>query len=157
MAFDGSAAARQAVIGAARFLGPRRILVVTVSEEGVEFISQPISGDMETALPILLDADLGREVDQARHRHAEDLAREGAALAKSLGLDAEPLPLLDEHGNIAQTLLALDRDRHAAAIVVGSRGLGGIRARLEGSTSKYLLRHASCPVVVVHDTDEPDS
>ena len=42
----------------------------------------------------------------------------------------------------------------AAAIVVGSRGLGGIRARLEGSTSKGLLKHASCPVLVVHETEE---
>ena len=39
----------------------------------------------------------------------------------------------------------------AAAIVVGSRGHSGIRARLEGSTSKALLKHATCPVIVVHD------
>jgi nucleotide-binding universal stress UspA family protein len=38
-----------------------------------------------------------------------------------------------------------------AAIVVGSRGLSGLRARLEGSTSSAVLRHAACPVVVVHD------
>jgi nucleotide-binding universal stress UspA family protein len=38
--------------------------------------------------------------------------------------------------------------------VVGSRGLGGIRARLEGSTSKALLRHASSPVLVVHESED---
>jgi nucleotide-binding universal stress UspA family protein len=35
--------------------------------------------------------------------------------------------------------------------VVGSRGLTGLRARLEGSTSNAVLKHAPCPVVVVHD------
>jgi Universal stress protein family len=39
----------------------------------------------------------------------------------------------------------------AEAIVVGSRGLSGLRERLEGSTSNAVAKRASCPVVLVHD------
>jgi nucleotide-binding universal stress UspA family protein len=47
-------------------------------------------------------------------------------------------------------------ERRAAAIVVGSRGLSGLRARLEGSASNGVLKHASCPVIVVHERNEND-
>lgn len=40
-------------------------------------------------------------------------------------------------------------DAHAAMIVVGSRGLGGIRGTVLGSVSRQLCEHAPCPVTVV--------
>lgn len=43
----------------------------------------------------------------------------------------------------------LDAARGADLIVVGSRGLGGFRGMLLGSTSTQLAHHATCPVVVV--------
>jgi nucleotide-binding universal stress UspA family protein len=43
---------------------------------------------------------------------------------------------------------------HAQLIVVGSRGRGGFRGLLLGSTSQHLLRHAPCPVVVVRTADD---
>jgi nucleotide-binding universal stress UspA family protein len=50
----------------------------------------------------------------------------------------------------ADAIVELARERGVAAIVIGSRGLTGLRARLEGSTSSAVLKHASCPVLVVH-------
>jgi nucleotide-binding universal stress UspA family protein len=71
-------------------------------------------------------------------------------LAKSLGVQAEALAVGDE-GNVADSIVELARKRGVAAVVVGSRGLTGLRARLEGSTSNAVAKHASCPVVLVHD------
>jgi nucleotide-binding universal stress UspA family protein len=151
IAFDGSAAARQAVADAAALLGRRRTLVVTVWEAGLGY-SAAVSPPDLTMAPIV-DPAIGVEVDRELRGRAERVASEGAELARSLGLEAEPLAAPDE-GDTARTILNVARDRHAAAIVVGSRGLGGLRARLEGSTSKGVLKSAHCPVMVVHEADD---
>ncbi|MEU6641825.1 universal stress protein [Saccharomonospora sp. NPDC046836] len=43
----------------------------------------------------------------------------------------------------------LDRSRTAQLVVMGSRGRGGFRGLLLGSTSHALIQHAECPVLVV--------
>ncbi|MBV8734740.1 MAG: universal stress protein [Solirubrobacterales bacterium] len=152
IAYDGSPAARQAVAAAARILGACRVLVVTVWEEGLAYAgpATPLEG---MTIPPMVEPGVALDVDRAVHGHAERVSNEGAALAGSLGLDAQPLAVPDD-GNVAGTILSVASERQATAIVVGSRGLGGIRARLEGSTSKDLLRHAPCPVIVVHEAHE---
>jgi nucleotide-binding universal stress UspA family protein len=50
--------------------------------------------------------------------------------------------------------LLLDSARHAELLVVGSRGRGGFAGLLLGSVSQQLAQHATCPVVIVHATDE---
>jgi nucleotide-binding universal stress UspA family protein len=152
IAYDGSHAARQAVADAAEILRSRRVVVVTVWEAGLAYSTTAMPPDGMTMSP-MVDPAVALGVDRDIHRQAERISGDGAALAKSFGLDAEPLAVPDE-GSIPATILDVARSRDAAAIVVGSRGLSGLRSRLEGSTSKGLLKHAHCPVIVVHETDD---
>ena len=63
------------------------------------------------------------------------------------------------HGEIAyagvvSTLIDASRDAHM--IVVGSRGVDAFNGYRLGSVSAALLRHAHCPIVVVHDPESGD-
>ncbi len=75
-------------------------------------------------------------------------------------LDEQVEKINEAGGTVAQAHLRMGerRDRAivnladeigAGLIVMGSRGLGGIRRALMGSVSDSVVRHAHCPVLVV--------
>jgi nucleotide-binding universal stress UspA family protein len=150
IAFDGSGPARQAMTDAAKLLGPHKTIVVTVWEPKLAYMTTAAPPDLAMSPVVEPEAVLG--VEQALRENAERVARQGAELARTFGLDAEPLAVSSD-GDVAHTLVNLANQHEASAIVVGSRGLGGIRARLEGSTSKGVLKRAHCPVLVVHEEE----
>jgi nucleotide-binding universal stress UspA family protein len=59
-----------------------------------------------------------------------------------------------DQSDAADAIVAVANERDAAAIVVGSRGLKGLRSKLLGSTSAALLRKAGRPVVVVRHPED---
>jgi nucleotide-binding universal stress UspA family protein len=151
IAFDGSEPARHAITAAAQTLASRRALVLTVWEPALAYAMVADSPDV--SIPSTVSPDVALALDDELHSQATRIAQEGAGLATSAGLEAEAVALPDA-GGIGRTILQVAGERDAAAIVVGSRGLGGIRARIEGSTSKAVLKDASCPVLVVHGADD---
>jgi len=44
----------------------------------------------------------------------------------------------------------VDASAHADLLVIGPRGLGGLRGMVLGSTGHHCAAHARCPVVIVH-------
>ncbi len=136
-------------------MGSCQFLVVTVWEQGLAYVAMPTMGTngLTTAPPI--DPRVAADIDRAEHEDAARVSGHGADLARSLGVDAEPLAVPGAR-DAAHTILDIARERQATAIVVGSRGLTGLTARLEGSTSKAVLKDAPCPVLVVHEPGEGD-
>jgi nucleotide-binding universal stress UspA family protein len=149
VAYDGSAAARRAVQAAARLFESRRALVVTVWEPGLAYAMADFEPAGSELSPTPVDVQGAREMAGALREHARRTAAQGAELAHAAGLECDALAVADE-GSAADALVRVARDRGVDAIVVGSRGLSGLRARLEGSTSSAVLKQAPCPVVVVH-------
>jgi nucleotide-binding universal stress UspA family protein len=124
--FDGSDDAEAAVREAAALFRDRTLVVVTVFES----------------------PETKAFVDREQRDRATGAATAGAELARSLGATVEPHPV-PERVNTAETIAGVAELRDAAAIMVGSRGLGRIKSTLLGSTSQGLLHHTKRPVVVV--------
>jgi nucleotide-binding universal stress UspA family protein len=147
VAYDGSAEAQAAVRTAATVLSGRTLIVVSVWEPGLAIAMNSINDPSGLAFATP-SVETMATVDDVQRDHAADTARAGAELARRLGAKAEPLSVADEV-NVAGTIASL-ADRHdACAVVVGSRGLGRVKAKLLGSTSHGLLRRTGRPVVVV--------
>lgn len=77
---------------------------------------------------------------------AEAMLGEAVARARSVAADVEVSPLL-LLGTPARALL--DEAQQACLLVLGSRGLRGLRGLLAGSVCVQVATHAPCPVVVI--------
>ena len=54
-----------------------------------------------------------------------------------------------KRGRKDQEIIRVAEEIGAGLIVMGSRGMGGVRRALMGSVSDSVIRHAHCPVLVV--------
>jgi nucleotide-binding universal stress UspA family protein len=149
VAYDGSEVSKAALRQAAELLPERPAVLATVWEPGLAVLPAPASDPLGAgSLPP--DPETMEAVDRAQHEHAERVAQQGAELARSLGLRVEAHAVPDEV-DVADTLIQLADERSAAAIVVGSHGISGLRARLLGSVARKLIEHSARPVLVVRE------
>ena len=80
-----------------------------------------------------------RRSSRALHDEQADKMRdEGATIAKKHLRNGRP----------DREIVALAEELGAGLIVVGGRGLGGMKRALMGSVSDSVVRHAHCPVLV---------
>lgn len=139
-----------------------RILIATdgspgslaAAEEGVRLakllgIGVTFVAVAHAPLPVLGDPYYQRAL-------SENLGAMRAALAKSIPYAAErhveyETELLE--GSPAKAILELARSRDVDLIVVGSRGLGAVKAALLGSVSSEIVHHADRPVLVARPID----
>ena len=134
--YDGSPGARQAVEHAGRLLPGSRAVVLNVWSSPAGLAACGLAG---TAPHDFEDWN----------RTASDVAAEGVQRAKAVGLDAVALTTNGMVEGIWRSILASAGECGADLIVVGSRGLTGLRAIIAGSVSKRLVEHARRPVLVV--------
>jgi nucleotide-binding universal stress UspA family protein len=145
---DGSEEAEAAIRCAGRLLAPRRAIVTHVWESLAELV---LHSDVDHLTGPMKEA--AEELDAEGRREAEVVAARGADLAEEAGFDAIPVAARGRP-KAWPTLLELAEQHEAAAIVVGSRGLGGVKSALLGSVSSGVLDHAHLPVLIVPPVDE---
>ncbi len=106
-------------------------------------------------IPPVVGLDAGYYQPGNLREQAETFVEEFVADAVAdihLDVDGPEVATLVANGHVGQELVAASDATDV--IVVGSRGLGGFRGLLLGSTSNYVLHHARCPVVVVRADSE---
>src|ERR687894_1496703 len=84
----------------------------------------------------------------------EDLDEEARRLldAQVKQIEADGSTVAQAHlrvGRPDEQIVALAEEIGAGLIVMGNRGLGGLRRLLMGSVSDSVVRHAHCPVLIV--------
>ncbi|HEX5850744.1 MAG TPA: universal stress protein [Rubrobacter sp.] len=117
----------------------------TGSELHIVLVEEPAYAYIDpSGYPYFPDEELEHELEQQAH----------------MRLDAEVVKIRSAGGAVAETHLRLGSEAAAeivdlaeeigaGLVVIGSRGLGGIRRALMGSVSDSVVRHAHCPVMVV--------
>jgi nucleotide-binding universal stress UspA family protein len=126
----------------------------TSSELHVVYVGQ----DAYSATLVYPQATDPGRIEQEDPVLLEELERQFEQMARRV-LDAEVEKVRAAGGTVAQAHLRIGKAAmeivdlaeklNAGLIVVGSRGLSGIRRALMGSVSDSVIRHAHCPVLVV--------
>jgi len=86
--------------------------------------------------------------DAAIKQAAAETAAEGVQRAVAAGLVAQPR-VVNRGDDIAAVILAEAGDLDADVIVLGTRGLGGVKSLMLGSVSHAVLHHADRAVLVI--------
>jgi nucleotide-binding universal stress UspA family protein len=141
VATDGSTDARTAAQWLADFPRPddASALVLAVVDLPPSPLDIPTVADFKRTL---LDVRAAVSLITEDRRRALEASLDEAA--KRFVAPTHELPV----GPPAETLVRLSAE--VDLIVVGARGLGALKRLLLGSVSERVLRHAACPVLIVH-------
>jgi nucleotide-binding universal stress UspA family protein len=145
IAYDGSKDAQSAIDLAGQLMGGEPAAVLSVWEPFVDVMARTGLG----IGPGVIDFEA---IDKSYEESARELAAEGAQRAARAGLNAQPCTRA-RHATIAATILAEADELGASVIVLGSRGLTGIKSLLLGSVSHAVLQHADRPVIVIPSSE----
>jgi nucleotide-binding universal stress UspA family protein len=141
LCYEGSEDATHAIEHAGHLLRDRDALVVTVWRPTSGLGSSASAGATESTFDFA-------DVDCATAHRGERVARDGVRIARRVGLRAKPVAV-EATRPVWKTIVEI-ADRHdAAAIVMGSRGLTGLRPMLLGSVSRAILHHADRPTLII--------
>lgn len=143
MSYDGSADAKSAIDRAGRLMPGAEATVLTVWESHGSMLSH--TGGLVAVAGTLADAE---RIDGEVEATARATAAEGAQRASAAGLVALPRTS-SLKGSTAQTVLDVAQEIDAELIVLGTRGLGGVRSFLLGSVSHAVVQNADRAVLIV--------
>ena len=141
LCYDGSEDATHAIERAGELFAGRHALVVTVR--------QPIAAT-DTVAVLGATGGMVNVVDIERASAETDglLAEKGRRIAQAAGLHAQPVAI-GSTGPVWETIVDVADRYDAATIVMGSRGLTGLRSFLLGSVSNAVVHHADRPTLII--------
>jgi nucleotide-binding universal stress UspA family protein len=139
IAYDGSDNAQHAILVAAALLGG--------GQAGVVHAWEPISSASGRLAFYAYLAD-GSDELQYEAEQSQAVAEEGAALARKAGFDASATAIRGL-GPIWATLCDYVNEERPSVVVMGTRGLSGVRGLLSGSVSHGVAAHSHVPVLIV--------
>jgi nucleotide-binding universal stress UspA family protein len=145
--YDGSADAKRALERSGEILRGQEAVVMCVFESILEM---PSGGEL--GYPDMIPVQDAAEVDQTSRTRSLELAEEGCKLLRATGLQATPAAV-EGVGAVWRTILDEADKRDAAVIVVGSRGITGVRSLVVGSVSHAVANHSHRPVLIVPAAD----
>lgn len=134
---DGSELSQRALAEAVDLARPQDTILVLCVPPLVQ-APAGLGEEFENALIQERDAAVNRVIEQA-----EGVVK-GANCAYTTIIGAPS-------GGPRLEILRVAEEQKADYIVVGSRGMGAIQRALLGSTSNYVVHHAPCNVIVVHN------
>jgi nucleotide-binding universal stress UspA family protein len=135
--YDGSAEATRGMKTAAGLLGSRRAVVLNIGPELT--VAESVAA-VSSVVP-------GNTFVELNTAEAHRTAARGAEIARSLGFHAEARDALADPR--WQGIVDVADELDASVIVIGSRGLRGLREVAEGSLSHQVAEHAGRPVLIV--------
>jgi nucleotide-binding universal stress UspA family protein len=141
--YDGSDDAKAAIAHAGVLLSDEPARVLTVWQPLINVIERtPLAFSL---IPGMVDFE---DADRSSHEAAIQLAAEGAELASSHGMSAQG-HAPQQVTTVADAILSEAESVGASTIVMGSRGLTGLKSMLLGSVSHAVIQHADRAVIVV--------
>lgn len=144
-AYDGSEGADAAIAAGAKLIAHdgADAIVMTVWEPLVvqALRAARLGGGVQVPMDVAAE-------DEAAKQAAEELAEHGVEVAARAGLKASTRAIADDEQGIAESIVAAADDADADLIVLGARGLAGVRAFL-GSVSNRVLQQSPRPVLIV--------
>jgi nucleotide-binding universal stress UspA family protein len=138
LCYDGSDAAERAIRIAPVLVGRGRAARVLYAYKPTERslgVAQAITGGR-------IDAPVHGEAD------AHDIVDRGVAIARDAGFEVEPL-LLEADRRTATLVAETAEELDAPAIVMGTRGLSGLKGVVLGSVAREVVNAYHRPVVLV--------
>jgi nucleotide-binding universal stress UspA family protein len=143
VAYDGSEFAKRALRVAeslAKQYDSSLIIVQVIADEGYLLASSSIGPGVQTINPL--------EVVEATKAAAEKELLKIVRSMKRRNIDARAV-VRDGVLSVVNELAEFASTEGAELLVVGTRGLGGLKKLLMGSVSEGLVTHANCSVLVV--------
>lgn len=141
VAVDGSPASRVAADWAARDAALRRVPLTVV---------HVLAGD---EIGPWVDLPITNAFAEERERRAKQVVDDALeVIADAIGRTPD-IEICHRVISGPRVPTLVDMSKDSEMIVVGSRGLGGVKRLLLGSVSSGLVHHAHCPVAIIHDED----